>query len=147
MRRSVVALLMLLVACKSKPKPDPGVVELCVPENDKKVVTVTGYLITPLLTSGCGELCWAHLSDTWEYSALIALDLGLPPGKGPLTMEPIPKDAYNVDSYYFGLTDSDAWRLRVGDLRVVYLVDDDAGVVVILKVARRSESTYRKRDR
>lgn len=36
------------------------------------------------------------------------------------------------------------WRLRVGDLRIVYLVDDDARLVVVLRVARRAESTYRR---
>jgi hypothetical protein len=36
------------------------------------------------------------------------------------------------------LEGTDYWRLRVGDLRVIYLVDDD-GTVVVLRVARRSE--------
>jgi mRNA-degrading endonuclease RelE of RelBE toxin-antitoxin system len=45
------------------------------------------------------------------------------------------------------LRDSEFWRLRVGDLRVVYLVDDASRLVVVLKVARRSESTYRRVDR
>ncbi len=35
-------------------------------------------------------------------------------------------------------------RLRVGDLRLVYAIDDQAHAVVVLRVARRSESTYRK---
>lgn len=41
------------------------------------------------------------------------------------------------------LKGTDFWRLRVGDLRVVFLVDDASSLVVILRVARRSESTYR----
>jgi mRNA-degrading endonuclease RelE of RelBE toxin-antitoxin system len=45
------------------------------------------------------------------------------------------------------LAGSDFWRLRVGDLRVIYLVDDAASLVVALGVARRSESTYRRVDR
>jgi mRNA-degrading endonuclease RelE of RelBE toxin-antitoxin system len=36
------------------------------------------------------------------------------------------------------------WRLRVGELRVIYQVNDRRRVVVVLKVARRSESTYRR---
>jgi mRNA interferase RelE/StbE len=36
------------------------------------------------------------------------------------------------------------WRLRVGDLRVVYAIDDERRTVVVLRVARRSESTYRQ---
>jgi mRNA-degrading endonuclease RelE of RelBE toxin-antitoxin system len=34
----------------------------------------------------------------------------------------------------------------VGDLRIIYLVDNAAGLVVALEVARRSESTYRRLD-
>jgi mRNA-degrading endonuclease RelE of RelBE toxin-antitoxin system len=36
--------------------------------------------------------------------------------------------------------------LRVGDLRIVYLVEGDVSVVV-LRVVRRSERTYRHLDR
>jgi mRNA interferase RelE/StbE len=43
------------------------------------------------------------------------------------------------------LVGTDFWRLRVGDLRIIYAIDDDT--VVVLKVARRSESTYRRIDR
>ena len=35
-------------------------------------------------------------------------------------------------------------RARVGDLRFIYHVDDQARIVVILRVARRAESTYRR---
>jgi mRNA interferase RelE/StbE len=42
------------------------------------------------------------------------------------------------------LKGTDFWRIRVGDVRLIYHVDDDARLVIILKVARRSESTYRK---
>ena len=69
----------------------------------------------------------------------------LPPGdasrlRGPilaLAIEPRPPGSVK-------LAGSDFWRLRVGDLRIVYLIDDDDRVVVVLKVARRSESTYRR---
>jgi len=36
------------------------------------------------------------------------------------------------------------WRLRVGDVRVVYAIDEKARRVVVLRVARRNESTYRR---
>ncbi len=36
------------------------------------------------------------------------------------------------------------WQLRVGDLRVVFVIDDEGRVVVVLRVARRAESTYRR---
>ena len=68
----------------------------------------------------------------------------LPPGeaarlRGPilaLAIEPRPLGTMK-------LTNTDFLRLRVAELRIVYLVDDPAGLVVILRVARRSESTYR----
>jgi mRNA interferase RelE/StbE len=70
----------------------------------------------------------------------------LPPGdasrlRGPilaLAIDPRPPGATKV-------TGTDLLRLRVGDLRLVYLVDGD--LIVVLRVARRSESTYRRIDR
>ncbi len=35
------------------------------------------------------------------------------------------------------------WRVRVGPYRIVYDVYDDTQTIVILKVVRRSETTYR----
>lgn len=68
----------------------------------------------------------------------------LPPGdaarlRGPilaLGIEPRPAGVVRVAGTHF-------WRIRTGDLRVVYLVDEEARLVVVLRVARRSESTYR----
>lgn len=70
----------------------------------------------------------------------------LPPGdaarlRGPilaLALEPRPPGATR-------LVDSECWRLRVGDLRLIYAVDGDERVVVILRAARRNEGTYRSR--
>ena len=39
---------------------------------------------------------------------------------------------------------TDLLRVRVGDIRVVYAVYDGDRVVVVLRVARRGESTYRR---
>ncbi|MCH8848538.1 MAG: type II toxin-antitoxin system RelE/ParE family toxin [Chloroflexi bacterium] len=36
------------------------------------------------------------------------------------------------------------WRVRVGPYRIIYDVHDDRELVVVLKVDRRSESTYRR---
>jgi mRNA interferase RelE/StbE len=68
----------------------------------------------------------------------------LPPGnaarlRGPilaLAIEPRPPGAMKLAGTEF-------WRLRIGDLRVIYLIEDDVSLVVVLKVARRSERTYR----
>jgi len=70
----------------------------------------------------------------------------LPPGeaarlRGPilsLALEPKPPGTTKLAGTEF-------WRLRVGDLRIVYSLD--GSTVVVLKVARRSESTYRRVDR
>lgn len=35
------------------------------------------------------------------------------------------------------------YRIRIGDYRVVYLVLDDRMVIVVVRVARRNEQTYR----
>lgn len=35
------------------------------------------------------------------------------------------------------------YRIRVGDHRLIYVVLDDERVVVVARIARRSESTYR----
>lgn len=69
----------------------------------------------------------------------------LPPGlaaslRGPilaLALDPRPPGTQNLPG-------SDYWRLRLGDLRIVFAIDDTARLVVILNVARRSESTYRR---
>jgi mRNA interferase RelE/StbE len=69
----------------------------------------------------------------------------LPPGdaarlRGPilsLALEPRPRGVVK-------LTGSELWRLRVADLRLIYLVDDGKRLVVVLRVARRAERTYRR---
>jgi mRNA interferase RelE/StbE len=39
---------------------------------------------------------------------------------------------------------SSFWRLRVGDQRIVYGIGEAARTIVVLRVARRNESTYRR---
>jgi mRNA interferase RelE/StbE len=72
----------------------------------------------------------------------------LPPGDAARLRTPILALALDPrPSGVVKLIDSDLWRLRLGDLRVVYMVDETSHLVVVLKVARRSESTYRRGDR
>ena len=42
------------------------------------------------------------------------------------------------------LAGSPFWRLRVGDVRIVYWVDEAEHATVVVRVARRNESTYRR---
>jgi mRNA interferase RelE/StbE len=68
----------------------------------------------------------------------------LPPGDAARLRGPIL--ALAIDAHPSGaieLAGTAFWRVRVGDLRLVYLVLD-AETVVVLRVARRAESTYRK---
>jgi mRNA interferase RelE/StbE len=37
----------------------------------------------------------------------------------------------------------DGWRVRAGDWRIIYHIDDKAQVVTIVEVRRRREDTYR----
>jgi len=42
------------------------------------------------------------------------------------------------------LAESGLWRIRVGRYRVVYAIDDSGRVVIVVRVARRAEDTYRR---
>jgi mRNA interferase RelE/StbE len=71
----------------------------------------------------------------------------LPPGDAARLRGPIL--ALGIDAHPPGtgkLGGTDFWRLRVGAIRIVYVVEND-GSVVVLRVARRSERTYRHLDR
>ena len=60
--------------------------------------------------------------------------------RGPilaLALDPRPPGAVRLAGTAF-------WRLRVGDLRVVYAIEEQPRLVVVLRVARRGESTYRR---
>ncbi|MGO9270658.1 MAG: type II toxin-antitoxin system RelE family toxin [Terriglobia bacterium] len=50
-----------------------------------------------------------------------------------LATDPRPPGCLKVKS------EEGVWRIRVGDWRVGYLVDDDAGEVSVIKIAHRSE--------
>jgi mRNA interferase RelE/StbE len=70
----------------------------------------------------------------------------LPPGDAPRLRGPIL--ALSIDAKPPGsskLAGTSFWRLRVGELRIVYGIESDE--IVVLKVARRLESTYRRVDR
>jgi mRNA interferase RelE/StbE len=41
------------------------------------------------------------------------------------------------------LSGTDFYRIRVGDYRVIYVINDEERSVTITKVARRTETTYR----
>jgi len=40
------------------------------------------------------------------------------------------------------LRGTDLWRFRSGRYRVIYSIDDKAGLVIVVKVAARREDTY-----
>jgi mRNA interferase RelE/StbE len=41
------------------------------------------------------------------------------------------------------LADSGLWRIRVGQYRIVYAIDDETRVVTLVRMARRREDTYK----
>ena len=42
------------------------------------------------------------------------------------------------------LAESGLWRIRVGSFRVIYAIDDKESLVVVVRVAKRTEDTYRR---
>lgn len=50
-----------------------------------------------------------------------------------LSQEPRPKGALRLTGQH------DTWRIRVGDYRILYAIEDDRLVVLLLKVAHRRE--------
>ena len=41
------------------------------------------------------------------------------------------------------LAESGLWRIRMGQYRIVYAIDDQAQLVAVVRVARRREDTYK----
>ncbi|MBE0415182.1 MAG: type II toxin-antitoxin system RelE/ParE family toxin [Dehalococcoidia bacterium] len=42
------------------------------------------------------------------------------------------------------LAGSGLWRIRIGSYRVVYAIDDEECLVIVVRVARRTEDTYKR---
>ena len=42
------------------------------------------------------------------------------------------------------LAESSLWRIRVGQYRVVYNIDDEERLVIVVRVAGRTEDTYKR---
>jgi mRNA interferase RelE/StbE len=59
------------------------------------------------------------------------------PAIADLAVEPYPLGTRKVAGTAF-------WRIRVGQLRVVYAIDEDEARVLIVRIARRTEITYRR---
>ncbi len=69
----------------------------------------------------------------------------MPPGDAARTCGPILSLGLEPRPYgAAGIRGTTFWRIRIGNLRVVYAIDDEARRVIVLRVARRSESTYRR---
>ena len=56
-----------------------------------------------------------------------------------LTYEPVPFREYDVKK----IRGSEGmYRIRLGEFRVIYAVEEEEKAVIILKIARRDETTY-----
>jgi len=42
-----------------------------------------------------------------------------------------------------GLAESGLWRIRAGLYRVVYAIEDKESLVIVVRIARRTEDTYK----
>ena len=42
------------------------------------------------------------------------------------------------------LAESELWRIRVRQCRIIYAIDDKAKEVIIVRIARRNKDTYKK---
>ncbi len=42
------------------------------------------------------------------------------------------------------LAESGLWRIRVGEYRVVYNINDEECLVIVVRAARRTEDTYKR---
>ena len=42
------------------------------------------------------------------------------------------------------LAESSLWRIKVGQYRVVYNINDEERLVIVVRVARRAEDTYKR---
>jgi mRNA interferase RelE/StbE len=52
-----------------------------------------------------------------------------------LSLNPRPRDSKK-------LTEKDGYRIRVDNYRILYMIDDEAKVIVIYRIKTRSEKTY-----
>ena len=69
----------------------------------------------------------------------------LPPGAAAQLRAPIL--ALAIDPRPGGatkLSGSEFWRVRAGPFRIVYAIDNERRLVIVVRVARRAESTYRR---
>ena len=42
------------------------------------------------------------------------------------------------------LAESSLWRIRIGPYRVVYNIDDEEHLVIVVRIARRTADTYKR---
>lgn len=54
-----------------------------------------------------------------------------------LAREPRPERVKN-------LAESGLWRIRVGCHRIVYAIDDESRMIIVVRMARRSGDTYKR---
>jgi mRNA interferase RelE/StbE len=81
------------------------------------------------------ELAPAALRELRRLDALTVARLRIP----ILALGATPRPAGAVR-----LHGTDFWRIRAGDVRVIYAIDDERGVIIVLRIARRNERTYRR---
>lgn len=68
----------------------------------------------------------------------------LPPGVQERVLEAITALANNPRPFGTHKLEDDLYRIRIGRYRVIYWLNDEERLVVITKVAKRNQRTYRR---
>lgn len=74
-------------ACGHRPAPGESIDEVCKVEKNKTEVSVSGYLVAPILMLECEKSCALYLAR--EPATREGIFVHFPVGKGPNTMAPI----------------------------------------------------------
>ncbi|MFT3709238.1 MAG: hypothetical protein QM817_16485 [Archangium sp.] len=53
---------VVMWGCSHKPAPGESIAEVCVVANHRKTVTVSGYVVPPMITLGCENSCSVYIS-------------------------------------------------------------------------------------
>jgi len=115
------AVAMLLIACQHKPAPGEEVSSACRVENDKKEISVSGYLQSPILV-GCEKgTCSFQLTPKRDQKYDLRIEIPL--GSGPGTMTPLsPSKQESMPGHTFvervtvDIRDSNGSNVSLGDV-------------------------------
>lgn len=121
-RRVALLVVSLVAACTHEPAPGESVTEVCQVAHNGTEVSVSGYLLPPILTFGCVDSCGINLTPSKQER--YGIGLSFPVGHGPRTMagiEPKRDSPYSpnmeeLSTSAYRLTDDNGKELGPGDV-------------------------------